>query len=152
MSSVSQTPPFRKKRLQAYRGRGDIYAWLRTHCQQVAERLAGGMATWAWIASEMERHGVKGREGETPSANAVLRVWQRVCRDLETLGESPTERRVRPKPPSRFSKDWKPEAFREPARMAVAPVVPPAAPQPYDRARRNEQIRRMINERSGRKE
>jgi hypothetical protein len=31
MSSVSQTPPFRKKRLKAYRGRGDIYAWLRTH-------------------------------------------------------------------------------------------------------------------------
>jgi hypothetical protein len=151
MSSVSQTPPFRRKRLQAYRGRGDIYAWLRTHCQQVAERLAGGMTTWAWIASEMERHGVKGREGETPSANAVLRVWQRVCRDLETLGESPTERRVRPKPPSRFPKDWKPEAFLASA-AAIVPAASADSPQPYDRVRRREQIRRMINERSGRKE
>ena len=153
MSSASQTPPFRKRRLQAYRGRGDVYAWLRAHCHQVAERLAGGNVSWTSIAAEMARHRVMGREGGAPTPNAVLRVWQRVCRDLETLGESPAERRARPKPPSRFPKDWKPEAFRTSAPVPVGPAAaPPASPQPYDPVRRREQIRRMINERSGIKE
>ena len=113
MNSVSTTPSFRKKRLQAYRGRGDIYAWLRTHCHTVAERLAADQTSWAYIAAEMVRHGVAGRDGEAPTANAVLRVWQRVLRDLATSGEKPGQKTTRPKPPSRFPKDWSPTVLRE---------------------------------------
>ncbi len=139
MNSVSTTSPFRKKRLQAYRGRGDIYAWLRTHCHRVAERLAADQTSWPDIAAEMVRHGVAGRAGEAPTANAVLRVWQRVLRDMETSGEQPGQKTTRPKPPSRFPKDWSPTVLREqeipvpaylrPAGAEVPPYVrPPSAP------------------------
>jgi hypothetical protein len=141
MSSVSTTPPFRKKRLQAYRGRGDIYAWLRTHCHTVAQRLAADETSWVFIAEEMSRHGIAGREGEAPTANAVLRVWQRVSRDMATSGEVPGGKTLRPKPPSRFPKDWSPTVLREqeipvpaylrPAGSEVPPYLrPPAARVP----------------------
>jgi hypothetical protein len=132
MNSVSTTPPFRKKRLQAYRGRGDIYAWLRTHCHTVAERLAADQTSWPYIAAEMVRHGVAGRAGEAPTANAVLRVWQRVLRDMETSGEKPGQKTTRPKPPSRFPKDWSPTVLRE-QEIAVPAYLRPAGAQvpPY---------------------
>jgi hypothetical protein len=129
MSSVSTTPPFRKKRLQAYRGRGDIYAWLRTHCHTVAQRLAADETSWVFIAAEMSRHGIAGRDGAAPTANAVLRVWQRVSQDMAVSGEVPGEKRPRPKPPSRFPKDWSPTVLREqeipvPAYLRPAGEVP----------------------------
>ena len=117
--------PFRKKRLQAYRGRGDIYAWLRTHCHAVAERLAAGEASWIFIAAEMERHGVAGRDGEAPSANAILRVWQRVRRDMESQGETPGQQQERPKPPSRFPKGWIPPIVSESEIPVPAYLRPP---------------------------
>jgi hypothetical protein len=138
MNSVSTTPPFRKKRLQAYRGRGDIYAWLRTHCHTVAERLAADQTSWPYIAAEMVRHGVAGRAGEAPTPNAVLRVWQRVLRDMQTSGEKPGQKTTRPKPPSRFPKDWSPPVLREqqipvpaylrPPGTALVPSAPPPPP------------------------
>ncbi len=139
MISVSSIAPFRKKRLQAYRGRGDIYSWLRTHSHSVAERLAAGHASWAFIAAEMGRHGVAGRDGEAPSANAILRVWQRVCRDMATMSETPGQPQQRPKPPSRFPKGWTPPIvssseipvpayLRPPGTAVPAPFKPPPLP------------------------
>jgi hypothetical protein len=128
MSSVSTTPLFRKKRLQAYRGRGDIYAWLRTHCHTIAERLASEQTSWVFIAAEMVRHGVAGRGGEAPTANAVLRVWQRVCRDMAAAGEAPGQKVARAKPPSRFPKDWAPTVLREQAIPVPAYLRPPGTP------------------------
>lgn len=150
---MSETQPilFRKKRLQVYRGRGKLYSWLRAHRERIGEGLSTGEYTWSMLCVECSRHGVQGREGLTPDRTALWKAWQTLCRDLETLGETPMEKAPRPKPPSRFPKDWKPEAFRASA-VAVAPAASEDGPQPYDRIRRREQIRRMINERSGIKE
>jgi hypothetical protein len=130
MNSVSTTPPFRKKRLQAYRGRGDIYAWLRTHCHTVAERLAADQTSWVFIAEEMIRHGVSGRSGEAPTANAVLRVWKRVCRDMETTGERPGVKTSRLPPPSRYP-EWSPPVLSEREIPVPAYLRPPGEIPPY---------------------
>jgi hypothetical protein len=146
--SESQRILFRKKRLQAYRGRGTLYSWLRAHREKIGEGLSSGEYTWAMLCAEYSRHGLKGREGATPDRTALWKAWQTLCRDLETLGETPMVRAPRPKPPSRFPKDWKPEAVRTNT-AAVVPAASADTPQPYDRVRRREQLRRMINERSG---
>lgn len=140
VSSFSTTRPIRKKRLQAYRGRGDIYAWLRTHCHTVAERLASGETSWTLMADEMSRHGVAGRDGGAPKPNAVLRVWQRVCRDMAASGETPGQKANQPRPPSRFPKDWSPKVVREqdipvpaylrPAGAEVPPYLRPPSTLP----------------------
>ena len=83
-----------------------------------------------FIAVEMGRHGVAGRDGEAPSANAVLRVWQRVCRDMETLGETPGRPLERPKPPSRFPKGWTPPVVSSSEIPVPAYLRPPATAVP----------------------
>ena len=68
MSSVNPAPArlFRKKRLKPYRGRGEVYSWLRAHHRQIAASLASGEASWTTLCAEMVRHGLTGRHGGIP--------------------------------------------------------------------------------------
>ena len=136
---------FRRKRQKLYRGRGQVYSWLRAHHAEVVEMLAKDELSWAMLAAEMVRVGVKGGRGEAPTPKAVARVWRRVCRDVEQAARSagPLKRKY----PSRISPDWRPR------------VVPPSQPSaaedasnaPYDPDEQLARIRRIIAERSGRK-
>ena len=45
MTGVSRAM-FPTKALESYRGRGQLYSWLRAHHEAVAERLASDEATW----------------------------------------------------------------------------------------------------------
>lgn len=139
---------FRKKRLRVFRGRGKLYSWLRTHRAKIAVGLSSGEYTWAMLCAECSRHGVLGREGAPATRKAAWKAWQTLCRDLEAIGETPMEKKPPRTYPSRFPKDWKPEAFREGAPVRAAP----SNPESYDWRRRLVQLRQTINERSGRKE
>jgi len=105
MSDVESARLFRKKRVRPYRGRGDVYSWLRTHHERVAELVP----TWSWsdLVVEMLRDGLQGRGGVAPTAKAVTKVWQRVCRDVAS--EAASELPKPSKPPSRMSPDWRPQ-------------------------------------------
>jgi hypothetical protein len=151
---MSEAPPalFRKRRLQAFRGRGELYSWLRAHREKIAEGLSSGEYTWAMLCAECCRHGVASRSGGAPDRTAAWKAWQTLCRDLETLGETPIAKTPRPKPPSRFPKDWKPEAFRSGAPAPPSQAAAAGNPEPYDPKKRMAQLRRTINERSGRKD
>ncbi len=114
VTRMSDGPPtlrIRKKRLIAYRGRGQIYNWLRGHFERVREMIEKGEATWPSLCLEMVRHDVSDRDGGEPTAKAAARVWRRVREDV---GDSPPAYRFK-NYPSRMPKDWKPEAFRLPA-------------------------------------
>ncbi len=119
----------RRRRVTTFRGRGAIYNWLRAQRQAIAPLLEQGMATWPALCAEMARHGVADRDGKAPSPNAAVRVWQRVCRDLEesAAAEAAKPRRVGAIPPSRMPKDWKPAELRQPAagRPEVAALPTP---------------------------
>ena len=111
MSDEFPTLRIRKKGLIAYRGRGEIYAWLRAHYERVRELIEKGEATWPILCLEMVRHDVADRDGGNPTPKAAARVWRRVRDDV---GDSPPGYRFK-NYPSRIPKDWKPEAFRPPA-------------------------------------
>src|SRR3954447_5573084 len=125
MNRVSTTPAIRKRKVKAFRARGEIYNWLRSHAKDVGPLLARGEITWSELCAEMLRHGVADRDGKAPAANAALRVWYRVVRDLEAdQAAEAAKPRLGATPPSRLPKDWRPEAFRDP------PSPPPQAPSP----------------------
>jgi hypothetical protein len=112
MNSSVSTPVLRKRKIAAFRGRGAVYSWLRAHAPYLRPRLDSGELTWSVICAEIVRHGVAGRAESVPTPNAVLRVWQRVSRDLEAENKP---RRVGATPPAHMSKDWRPSGFQSPA-------------------------------------
>lgn len=147
MSEISRAKVFRKRRVRSYRGRGDVYCWLRAHHSQVAVRLATQELSWAALAEALSREGLKGRNGVELTGRAVAQVWRRVCRDIEAEADAAAAAAPKRKYPSRISPDWRPQ------------VVPPSQPSaaqaasnaPYDPDEQLARIRRIIAERSGRK-
>jgi hypothetical protein len=148
MNSVTSPLAIRKRKLVAFRGRGKIYSWLRVHAAEIAPRLERGEATWPAVCAEMVRHGICGRGGEAPTPNAAMRVWHRVVRDVEAEGAAPAKRRRLY--PSRLPKDWRPPSAPAPAN--APPTPPPASSDDYDSQKAMAALRRIMNERSGRKE
>ena len=110
-----------KRRLRAFCGRGDSYAWLRAHHAQVARLRAAELASWSALIREMAQDGVAGQDGASLSVKSVSKVWQRVCRDVEAeaAAKARAGRTVGRKMPSRISPDWRP--------VVVPP--PPIRPQ-----------------------
>jgi hypothetical protein len=102
---------FRKKRLTQYVGRGEVYSWLRAYHTEVSEMLARGELSWAMLSVEIQRAGVRGRWGESPTPKAAARVWRRVSRDVEAAAAAAVPKR---KYPSRMSVDWRPEVVSQP--------------------------------------
>jgi hypothetical protein len=115
-----------KKTARAYVGRGEIYCWLRAHYRRVARLLDRQERTWGALVDEMSRDGVKARGDRCLTANAVLRVWQRVCRDVEREQDGTRAKR---KKPSHIAPGWRPQEVVEPP-----PVHAPAAEVAVDLA------------------
>ncbi len=131
MPSPQENRLFRKKRVRPYVGHGSVYAWLRAYHHEVAGALARQEQSWASLVADMALDGLTGRRGKCLTANAALRVWQRVCRDVEAEAISLPPKRISP---SRMSPDWRPTVVPPPPiRTAPAPLAgtsPPASSDP----------------------
>ncbi len=57
MNRVSTTPAIRRRKVKAFRARGEIYNWLRSHAKDVGPLLERGEITWPALCAEMLRHG-----------------------------------------------------------------------------------------------
>jgi hypothetical protein len=132
---------FPTKTLKSYRGRGQVYSWLRAHQDSVAEKLGREEATWPLLVVEMAAHGVVGGRGAPPTPKAAAKVWRRVCADLrEAAGAQRKAAASKPPPrpgpvyPSRISPDWRPEEVTPEPRPRQLPgtavVIPPASRPP----------------------
>ena len=116
---------FRKKPVRSYRGRGEVYSWLRAYQKEVAAALAREELTWARLVADIALDGVTGRAGAPLTANAALRVWQRVSRDAAASLAADAAKK-RPKFPSRISPDWRPQPVQPPP--PTRPPMPATAP------------------------
>lgn len=148
MTDTIQIPPFGKKRLIAYAGRGQTYSWLRAHHDEVAARLAAEEISWPALAAEMARHGITGRWGEPPTAKAAARVWRRVRDDVRDKRAADQAARSRPGAiyPSRTPRDWQPQEVQPSPKAAAGEA------KPYDPMEQLAHIRRAVGERGGRKQ
>ncbi|MBV8590655.1 MAG: hypothetical protein JO212_11485, partial [Acetobacteraceae bacterium] len=122
---------FRPRRELTYRGKGGVYSWLRARHAEVAVLMAQGEATWAALAARLAGSGVLGRGGSPPTANAMIRVWKRVCRDAEAEKAAGAAATIR-KHPSRMSPNWRPQVA--PPVIAAQPVAQSTLPAPGDTA------------------
>jgi hypothetical protein len=111
----------RKKRVRAYSGRGEIYAWLRTHHGDVFRRRVVEQHPWPALVSEMVCDGVRREDGLEPTVKNASRVWERVCRDVaaEAAAAKP-----KPVPPSRISPDWRPTVVPQKAVASPSMSMP----------------------------
>jgi hypothetical protein len=125
MSTANAPIRFRKKRLKAFRGRGQLYSWLRAHSEKIAAGLHSGEYTWPILCAECSRHGVVSRDGRPPTRKAAAKAWQTLCRDLETLGPSPRERPEQRRFPSQMPKGWVPPDFAAAAAAGHAAALAP---------------------------
>ncbi len=105
---------FRPRRERSYRGKGRVYSWLRARHADIAALIDRGEVTWSALAARLAAAGVLGRSGALPTANAMIRVFKRVCRDVAEAEARAAAVPVR-RHPSRMSPNWRP------------PVVPQAA-------------------------
>ena len=70
--------------------REEVFCWLWDNHDELVELRRRWMTSWNTIALIMIEDGVKGHNGVTPTADAVRKVWKRVCREIEE------EKRKRP--------------------------------------------------------
>lgn len=115
----------RKKPVRSYRGRGDVYSWLRAHHDQVEALRAKEGRAWSEVIADMVRDGVTGQDGQAPTIKSVSKVWQRVSHDVAAEAAFAKPKR---KPPSRISPQWRPQVVA-PASTAVAVATPRSGPE-----------------------
>src|SRR6516162_10088525 len=109
-----------------FRGRSDLYRWLRANYKRLAPRLAQDQVSWGVLAQEIAAAGLKNRKGAPPSADSVRRIWGTVCRDLAREAAAKAQRRTR-KYPSRISPSWRPQVV-EPPRSVASAGAPRSSP------------------------
>jgi hypothetical protein len=134
------------------RGPGDgrhseAYRLLKARYTALVTQFEKDWPGWEAVAEGLAAVGLVGKKGQRLSADALRRIWQRVCRDVEAERAATSSRAPRRKPPSRISPDWRPQ---------VVPQSEPSAAQgaentPYNPDEQLARINRIIAERSGRK-
>ncbi len=69
-----------------HNSRQAVFCWLWDNHTELSEMLVKWQPGWRMIAAIMEEDGVLGAKGAPPTANAVRRVWKRVCKEIEARG------------------------------------------------------------------
>jgi hypothetical protein len=81
-------PPLPKSFVKAlgtypHNRRTPLFCWLWDNHEEVTQMRRRWLVTWDGIATIIAEDGIKGRHGNDPTADAVRKVWKRVCRDIE---------------------------------------------------------------------
>jgi len=141
----------------AHGGHGPVYRWLRANHQEIQDGFAQTDASWDTLVARMVGDGVTGRHGAIPNRRSTVKVWVRVCRDLQHEAvERLTGIPARKRQPSQMAVNWRPPV----AGPAVRPdrsettSIPSPVPDRSVRERTPEEklaaIRQQLAERSGR--
>jgi len=101
---------------KAYRGRGDIYRWLRQNYERVLHDIEVLERSWESVAADIAKDGIVGTRGDRPSSQSARKAWRRVIRDVakaeEAAGVRERERQAeqakRAAYPSRMSPELRP--------------------------------------------
>jgi len=117
------TPLAQRISERAHGNCSEAYLWLRLNYRRLRKRLTGRYPPYAEVAREMDAAEVRGGRGAAVTEQAVLRIWRRVCKDIEADAQA---RGVRHKP---APADWKPQPVR-PSTAVSSPAPRPAAYAP----------------------
>lgn len=117
----------RKKKLRFYGGRGPVYAWLRTHHDEIQPLRGQHLNLWAELALDMVDDRVATPADGRSLRDKIRQAWLRVERDVETAAASAKPKPVGAKYPSRIPADWRPQTVTPPPPVrTIAPILPKA--------------------------
>jgi hypothetical protein len=131
--------------------RSTLFWWMVDNHDRI-EAAAGRRIHWKGFCAEAAARGLTDATGKAPTERTARETWYKARLEIAAAREreaaASATRRVGRKPPSRLPKDWRPAAFAAPG---------PAAPRPapaddYDQEKAMAALRRIMNERSGRRE
>ncbi len=128
MSDANGSRLFRKRRVHQYARRGYVYCWLRAYYSQVTAALETGEQSWPSLVEAMARDGVTGRNGAQLTANAALKVWRRVWRDVDAAAVGRASAAPKRKYPSRISPNWRPQVVEPPRPVGSTSASPTSPP------------------------
>jgi hypothetical protein len=133
----------------AYRGRSDVYRYLRkNYARLVAKRLGKPDGpSWDAVAAFLSGRGFENVRGEPLNGDAVRRVYRRVERDIGCEKKALPKPHAPVAPPSRQRADW------QPTPLPRQSILPERGSQPVTKAQadaRIAELRRTFAERSGR--
>jgi hypothetical protein len=133
----------------AYRGRSDVYRYLRrNYARLIAKRLGKPDGpSWNAVAAFLSERGFENVRGEPLSGDAVRRVFRRVERDIGCVKQASPKPHAPVPPPSRQRADWQP-----PTPMPQQRVLSERGSQPVSEAQaaaRIAELKRTFAERSG---
>jgi hypothetical protein len=131
---------FKGRRERSYRGKGRVYSWLRARHTDIAALIDRGELTWSALAARLATAGVLGRSGALPTANAMIRVFKRVCRDVVAEAEARAAAGPVRKHPSRMSPNWRPPVMPQ-AAAGLWPSGPPVGANALPVTSRSEDLK-----------
>jgi hypothetical protein len=105
MTDTKRARLVRKKKVQTFGGRGQIYSWLRTHHAAIEPLRAVHLNLWAALAADMVEDGVTEASEGRGLRDRIWKSWQRVCRDVAAEVAAAKPKKV---PPSRIPPEWRP--------------------------------------------
>ena len=105
MTDTKRARLVRKKKVQTFGGRGQIYSWLRTHHAAIEPLRAVHLNLWAALAADMVEDGATEASEGRGLRDRIWKSWQRVCRDVAAEAAAAKPKKV---PPSRISPEWRP--------------------------------------------
>ena len=132
--------------------RSPLFWWMVENHDRISA-AAGRRIHWKGVCAEAAAHGLTDAEGKSPSEATARQTWRR-ARQAVAEGrqrESAAPSRVGAKPPSRLSKEWRPQELTPAAHPPAVASPSGAAKAPYDPQKALAPLDRIMNERSGRR-
>ena len=126
---ASQTPRVVKSmKKQPFKGRGQIYKWLRKWHRVLVDTFEETEAGWAVVVDDMIRDGVVGSRGHPPNPKSAAKVWARVGRDIAEAERRKLTGTSTKKVVSRAAPGWQPPVASAALPLQTATAVQPARP------------------------
>jgi hypothetical protein len=121
--------------------RSPLFRWMVKHHDELIEASRQERFHWTSFCAEAAKRGLTDTQGQAPTAENARKTWARARKAVQEGLELAAAKPPRPKPPSRFPKDWSPTVLREqeipvpaylrPAGSEVPPYLrPPSASVP----------------------
>jgi hypothetical protein len=109
--------------------RSPLFRWMVKHHDELIEASRQERFHWTSFCSEAAKRGLTDTQGQAPTAENARKTWARARKAVQEGLELAAAKPPRPKPPSRFPKDWSPTVLREqeipvPAYLRPAGEVP----------------------------
>jgi hypothetical protein len=109
--------------------RSPLFRWMVKHHDELIEASRQERFHWTSFCAEAAKRGLTDTQGQAPTAENARKTWARARKAVQEGLELAAAKPPRPKPPSRFPKDWSPTVLREqeipvPAYLRPAGEVP----------------------------